>query len=121
MFANTLALVADCGIVHGHIFPYSPRTGTPAARMPQVEPEVVKARAARLRAAGDAALARHLDRQAGRTLTGLVERPGAARAADFTEIAFEGEAPVGGLADLLVTGHDGKRLLATRENPLIPA
>jgi threonylcarbamoyladenosine tRNA methylthiotransferase MtaB len=121
MFANTLDLVEEAGLAFLHVFPFSPRPGTPAARMPQVRRDVVKARAARLRAAGDAALARHLDRQAGRTLTGLVERPGAARAADFTEIAFEGEAPVGGLADLLVTGHDGKRLLATRENPLIPA
>jgi threonylcarbamoyladenosine tRNA methylthiotransferase MtaB len=80
--------------------------------MPAVKGDVVKARAARLRAAGDAALVRHLDRQAGRTLAGLVERPGLARAEDFTEIAFIGEATVGGVVDLVVTGHDGKRVTA---------
>ncbi|HEX7885766.1 MAG TPA: tRNA (N(6)-L-threonylcarbamoyladenosine(37)-C(2))-methylthiotransferase MtaB, partial [Phenylobacterium sp.] len=65
----------------------------------------------RLRAAGEAGLARHLARQAGRTLSGLVERPGLARAEDFTEIAFTGEAEVGQVAALRVTGHDGKLLL----------
>lgn len=54
MFENSLALVSDCRIVHGHIFPYSPRTGTPAARMPQVDRATIKARAARLRAACEA-------------------------------------------------------------------
>jgi len=53
-----------------------------------------------------------LQRQVGRTLAGLVERPGVARAEDFTEIAFSGEAPVGAVASLVVTGHDGKRALA---------
>jgi threonylcarbamoyladenosine tRNA methylthiotransferase MtaB len=72
----------------------------------------VKARAARLRAAGEAGLARHLARQAGRTLSGLGERPGLARAADFTEIAFEGDAPAGEIVALRVTGHDGRRVLA---------
>ncbi|HKP80278.1 MAG TPA: tRNA (N(6)-L-threonylcarbamoyladenosine(37)-C(2))-methylthiotransferase MtaB, partial [Phenylobacterium sp.] len=95
-----------------HVFPFSPRPGTPAARMPAVKRQLVKARAARLRAAGEAGLARHLERQAGRTLSGLVERPGVARAEDFTEIAFTGEAGVGQVAALRVTGHDGRRLLA---------
>ena len=112
MFENTLELVEEAGLAFLHVFPYSARPGTPAARMPAVKGEVVKARAARLRAAGDAALARHLERQIGRALKGLVERPGVARAEDFTEIAFTGEAVVGGVADLRATGHDGKRLLA---------
>ena len=112
MFENTLRLVEEAGLAFLHVFPYSARPGTPAARMPAVKGDVIKARAARLRAAGDAALARHLDRQVGRTLHGLVERPGLARAEDFTEIAFTGEAEVGGVAKLLVTGHDGKRALA---------
>jgi threonylcarbamoyladenosine tRNA methylthiotransferase MtaB len=73
---------------------------------------VVKARAAALRAAGEAALARHLDRQVGRRLMGLVEREGLARADDFTEIAFTGEAAVGEIVPLEVTGHDGRRALA---------
>ena len=112
MFENTLALVEDAGLAFLHVFPFSPRPGTPAARMPQLPKPVVKARAARLRAAGEAALARHLERQVGRTVLGLVERPGVARAEDFTEIAFEGEATVGGVARFMVTGHDRKRALA---------
>jgi len=112
MFENTLKLVEQAGLAFLHVFPFSPRPGTPAARMPQLPRDVVKARAARLRAAGEAALVRHLDAQVGRTLSGLVERPGVARAPDFTEIAFTGEAAVGGLADLVVTGHDGKRAVA---------
>ena len=114
MFENTLSLVEEAGLAFLHVFPYSARPGTPAARMPAVKGDVVKIRAARLRAAGDVALSRHLDRQAGRTLAGLVERPGLARAEDFTEIAFTGEAPVGGVVDLIVNGHDGKRVMATR-------
>ncbi len=64
-FENTLAFVEEAGLAFLHVFPYSPRPGTPAARMPQVAGAVIKARAARLRAAGDAALIRHLDRQIG--------------------------------------------------------
>jgi threonylcarbamoyladenosine tRNA methylthiotransferase MtaB len=112
MFENTLSLVEEAGLSFLHVFPYSRRPGTPAARMPPVSGPVVKARAARLRAAGDAALVRHLARQVGRTLHGLVERNGLARADDFTEIAFAGPAIVGEIVPLTVTGHDGKRVLA---------
>ena len=112
MFENTIRLVEDAGLAFLHVFPYSPRPGTPAARMPPVKGPIIKARAARLRAAGEAALARHLDRQVGRTLKGLVERPGLARAEDFTEIAFTGEAEIGQVTALHVTGHDGHRVLA---------
>jgi len=76
MFANTLALTADCDVVHGHIFPYSPRAGTPAARMPQVEVEVVKARAKQLRDAAERQRAAWLDGQIGTMQAILVERPG---------------------------------------------
>jgi threonylcarbamoyladenosine tRNA methylthiotransferase MtaB len=109
MFANTLSLVEEAGLSFLHVFPFSPRPGTPAARMPQLERGVIKARAERLRTAGDAALARHLDRQVGRTLNGLVEKDGVARAEDFTEIAFEGAAPHGKVTRLLVEAHDGRR------------
>jgi threonylcarbamoyladenosine tRNA methylthiotransferase MtaB len=112
MFENTLRLVEEANLAFLHVFPFSPRPGTPAARMPQLARSVVKARAARLRAAGEAALARHLQRQVGLTLAALVERPGLARAEDFTEIAFEGEVAVGGVVGLEVTSHDGKRALA---------
>jgi threonylcarbamoyladenosine tRNA methylthiotransferase MtaB len=112
MFENTLKLVDEAGLAFLHVFPFSARPNTPAARMPKVKGDVVKARAARLRAAGEAALARHLVAQVGRTLSGLVERPGVARAEDFTEIAFEGDAEVGQVAALRVTGHDARRALA---------
>ena len=112
MFDNTLSMVDEAGLSFLHVFPYSARPGTPAARMPAVKGPVVKDRAARLRAAGEAALARHLQRQVGRTLMGLVERDGVARAEDFTEIAFEGPAPVGEIVALRVAGHDGKRAIA---------
>jgi threonylcarbamoyladenosine tRNA methylthiotransferase MtaB len=112
MFENTLRLVEAADLAFLHVFPFSPRPGTPAARMPQVRRDEIKARAARLRAAGEAALARHLERQVGRTVLGLVERPGLARAEDFTEIAFEGQAEPGAIVALAVHGHDGQRALA---------
>jgi len=108
-FENTLAFVAEAGLAYLHVFPYSARPGTPAARMPRVDPAIVKERAARLRAAGDAALARHLDRAVGRAARALVERPGLARAEDFTEIAFAGDAIPGSVITGSVNGHDGRR------------
>jgi threonylcarbamoyladenosine tRNA methylthiotransferase MtaB len=110
-FDNTLGFVEAADLAYLHVFPFSPRPGTPAARMPQVARDVVRDRAARLRASGDAALARHLDRQVGRSVTALVEQPGRARAADFTEVAFEGQAPTGTLARMHLTGHDGRRAI----------
>ena len=65
MFVNSLNIVEECGLTHLHVFPFSPREGTPAAKMPQVRREIVKERAARLRAAGQAAYRRHLDALAG--------------------------------------------------------
>jgi threonylcarbamoyladenosine tRNA methylthiotransferase MtaB len=111
MFENTLSLVAEAGLAYLHVFPYSARPGTPAARMPAVARSVVKARAERLRNAGAAGLGRHLQAQLGRTVRGLVERPGLARAEDFTEIAFDGEADAGAIVPLTVTGHDGIRAI----------
>jgi threonylcarbamoyladenosine tRNA methylthiotransferase MtaB len=108
-FENTLAFVEETGLAYLHVFPFSPRPGAPAARMPQHPAELVHARARRLRLAGDAALARHLERQIGRRVTALVEAPGRARAEDFTEIAFAGEAPAASLIVGVVTGHDGVR------------
>ena len=112
MFENTLALVEEGGLAFLHVFPYSPRPGTPAARMPPVARAVVKERAARLRAAGEAALERHLQAQVGRTLMGLVERPGVARAEDFTEIRFSGDAEIGKIAAMSIDGVEGGKLLA---------
>ena len=112
MFENTLKLVDEAGLAFLHVFPFSPRPGTPAARMPQLQRPIIKARAARLREAGQAALQRHLAAQIGRTVSGLVEKGGVARAEDFTEIAFAGEAEVGGIVTLKITGVDGGRLAA---------
>ena len=114
MFENSLSLVEEAGLSFLHVFPFSPRSGTPAARMPQLPRPLVKARAAALRAAGDAALGRHLNRQTGRTVSAIVERAGRARAEDFTEIAFEGEAAPGEIISLRLTGHDGARAAGVR-------
>ncbi len=111
MFDQTMALVEEAGLSFLHVFPFSPRPGTPAARMPQLPRATIKARAAALRAAGDAALDRHLAAQVGRTVSGLVERGGMARAEDFTEVAFEGEAAPGSIVSLRVTGVEGRRLV----------
>lgn len=112
MFENTLSLVDEAGLAYLHVFPYSARPGTPAARMPAVPRVEVKARAARLRSAGDAALARHLQSLVGRRVTGLVEKGGVARGEDFTEIAFEGHGAVGSIIPLTITGYLGSRALA---------
>jgi threonylcarbamoyladenosine tRNA methylthiotransferase MtaB len=117
-FDNTLSLVEQAGLSFLHVFPYSPRPGTPAARMPPVPRAVVKARAAALRAAGDAALARHLDRQVGRRVSALVEKTGTARAEDFTEVAFDGDAAPGTLIGGRISGHDGKRAAMYFPSPL---
>ena len=111
-FENTLKLVEEAGLSFLHVFPYSARPGTPAAKMPPVKGPVIKDRARRLREAGDAALQRHLERQVGRVLNGLVERDGFARADDFTEIAFSGAAPVGEIVRMRITGVEGARVVA---------
>ena len=82
--------------------------------MPAVSGKIVKTRAERLRAAGDLALARHLQRQVGREVAGLVEREGVARAEDFTEIRFTGAAPIGEVVPLRIIGADGKTARAER-------
>ena len=112
MFANTLALAGDCGLTHLHVFPYSPRPGTPAARMPAVQSAIVAERAARLRAEGERRLSAHLDRQIGRDLEILAERGGIGRARDFSPVKLaEAHAP-GTFATVRIAGHDDQRLIA---------
>jgi threonylcarbamoyladenosine tRNA methylthiotransferase MtaB len=111
MFEASLALVDDCGLTHLHVFPFSPRPETPAAKMPQVDALTIKDRARRLRLAGDRALARHLDTQTGKTLRLLTERGGMARAEDFTPARIADVLP-GRMIEARVTGHDGHRLVA---------
>jgi len=110
-FGRSLDLVAECGLTHLHVFPYSPRPGTPAARMPPVAPEAIRARAARLRTAGADALRRHLDAQVGRRLTVLAERGGIGRSADFTAVRLAGAVAAGTFHDVGIAGHDGARLI----------
>jgi threonylcarbamoyladenosine tRNA methylthiotransferase MtaB len=108
-FANTLSLIEACGLAFVHAFPFSPREGTPASRMPQVDRRVVKARAARLREAGRAALEKHLERWVGREETGVIERHGIVRLPDFTPVRFDGRGK--GFQRLRFTHHDGAHLI----------
>ncbi|SEI07268.1 tRNA (N(6)-L-threonylcarbamoyladenosine(37)-C(2))-methylthiotransferase MtaB [Paracoccus alkenifer] len=111
-FQNSLKLVEDCGLTFLHVFPYSPRKGTPAARMPAVPGPAIRERAARLRAAGDTALRAHLDAQLGQRHRILTEGPRIGRTEQFTEVTLTRDMPEGALLDLVITGHDGARLTA---------
>jgi threonylcarbamoyladenosine tRNA methylthiotransferase MtaB len=112
MFARSLDLVDECGLTQLHVFPFSPRPGTPAARMPQVAREVVKQRAARLRQKGEAALRAHLDREVGARRRALAEQPLLARTEQFTPVRLAAPATPGALFDVRIVGHDGRQLLA---------
>ncbi|SDA52785.1 tRNA (N(6)-L-threonylcarbamoyladenosine(37)-C(2))-methylthiotransferase MtaB [Mesorhizobium qingshengii] len=111
MFENSEKIVEECGLTHLHVFPFSPREGTPAARMPQVRREVVKQRAARLRAAGEAAYRSHLSSLAGTRQSILIERDGLGRTEGFTLAALATGSP-GEIVQADITGHDGARLIA---------
>ncbi|TIM03963.1 MAG: tRNA (N(6)-L-threonylcarbamoyladenosine(37)-C(2))-methylthiotransferase MtaB [Mesorhizobium sp.] len=111
MFEKSLEIVEECGLTHLHVFPFSPREGTPAARMPQLRRELVKQRAARLRAAGDAAYRSHLSSLAGTRQSILVERDGLGRTEGFTLAAVSAGAP-GEIVDAAIAGDDGVRLIA---------
>jgi threonylcarbamoyladenosine tRNA methylthiotransferase MtaB len=111
MFENSLAIVEECGLTHLHVFPFSPRAGTPAARMPQVARAAVKERAARLRAAGERAYRAHLDRLTGSRQSILIEHDGVGRTEGFTLAAIDAGAP-GEIVEAVIAGHDGSRLMA---------
>ncbi len=114
MFANSLALIDDCDIVFGHIFPYSPRAGTPAARMPQVGRTIARERAAMLREANGIRRQRWLDTQVGRTASMLVERDGrTGHAENFAAISLAAPAAPGTIIDVRLTARDGDRMIAT--------
>ncbi|MDX2205510.1 MAG: tRNA (N(6)-L-threonylcarbamoyladenosine(37)-C(2))-methylthiotransferase MtaB [Hyphomicrobiaceae bacterium] len=110
MFQRSLDLVAECGLTFLHVFPFSPRPGTPAQRMPQVARAVAKARAARLRAEGEAALAAFLAAQVGTLQEVLLERGATGRTRQFAEIVLDGEVLPGRLVPARVTRSDGRRL-----------
>ena len=116
MFENSLALVEDCGLTYLHVFPYSARKGTPAAKMPQVPLALRKDRAARLRAAGVAALERFLDSQAGRPAAVLIEKQEddgrfLGRSETFAPVLLH-SGEIGAVVQVRITGRDGARLTA---------
>ena len=122
MFRRTLDLVEDCGLVFLHVFPYSERPGTPAARMPAVSKRVRRERAARLRARGAAALQAWLAGQAGREISTLIEGEGKGRSEHYAAVRFDGDAfardangggcPAGSIVPMRVTGAADDTLLA---------
>jgi len=110
MFANSLSVVDDCNLTYLHVFPFSPRQGTPAARMPQVARPIVKERAAQLRAKGAASLSRFLDGQGGSEVELLIEQDGVGRTRQFAEMRLPTAVAAGALVRARVSGHDGQRL-----------
>lgn len=110
MFANSLSVVDECDLTYLHVFPFSPRAGTPAARMPQVERRVVKERAARLRHKGAGTLSRFLDRHTNSEVQLLVEKGGVGRTPQFAEMRVPAAIPAGALVRARVSGHNGQRL-----------
>jgi threonylcarbamoyladenosine tRNA methylthiotransferase MtaB len=111
MFARSQSLVEDCGLTFLHVFPYSPRPGTPAARMPQVDGRTIKERAKRLRATGEAALRRRLDTEIGATRSVLIESATQGRTEHFVPVAIA-DGVAGEVRAMTITGHDGARLIA---------
>jgi threonylcarbamoyladenosine tRNA methylthiotransferase MtaB len=115
MFQATLDLVQDCGLTYLHVFPFSARPGTPAAKMPTLPGAVIKDRAQRLRDAGDAALAAHLSRHIGKRLRILTERGGTGRAEDFSQVHV-GDVLPGLLIEREIIASDGKKLIAAERD-----
>ena len=109
MFANAVSLAEEARIAHLHVFPYSPREGTPAARMPQIDRALVKERATRLRATGLMLHRAHLDSMVGTQQSLLVENNGLAHTENFTTVTAPGLKPRDILA-VTITGHDGRHL-----------
>jgi threonylcarbamoyladenosine tRNA methylthiotransferase MtaB len=110
MFSRSLDLVEECGLTFLHVFPYSPRPGTSAARMPQVAGGAIKARAKRLRAAGEAALQRRLQAEIGTTRDVLIESEKQGRTEHYLPVAVAG-ARVGSVVPLMIAGSDGEQLI----------
>ncbi|ALI55814.1 tRNA (N(6)-L-threonylcarbamoyladenosine(37)-C(2))-methylthiotransferase MtaB [Celeribacter marinus] len=112
-FENSLKLVSDCDLTWLHVFPYSKREGTPAAKIPsQVNGKTIKERAARLRSAGDAQVARHLTAQIGRTHRILMENPLMGRTEQFTEVSFSAQQVEGQIVTATILGVSGTQLTA---------
>jgi len=108
MFENTMRLVDECGLTWLHVFPFSPRPGTPAAKMPQVARDVGKARAERLRAKGRARVLAHLEEGLGATRPVLMETATLGRTHQFTPVRVAEEARAGDILALRLAAHDGQ-------------
>ncbi len=111
-FENSLKLVEECQLTWLHVFPYSPRPGTPAARMPAVDGRLIKARAAALRSAGQRRVDAHLERQLGRRHSVLMENPLMGRTEQFAEVHFTNAQTEGAIVDTVISGRDGDHLQA---------
>jgi threonylcarbamoyladenosine tRNA methylthiotransferase MtaB len=112
MFANSLALVKDCNLTWLHVFPYSARQGTPAAKIPPVNGKIIKTRAAQLRAAGDAQVKQHLAAQIGKTHHILMENPRMGRTQQFAEVTFQTDQPESQIVTTKIIGTAGHQLTA---------
>lgn len=112
MFSRSLDIVEECSLTHLHVFPFSPRPGTPAARMPQVARDIVKDRARRLREKGEVALLKHLSGEVGARRNVLIEANQVGRTEGFTLVRFAGAVTQGTIVPTTIAGHDGKDLLA---------
>jgi threonylcarbamoyladenosine tRNA methylthiotransferase MtaB len=112
MFARSLELVDECGLTQLHVFPFSPRPGTPAARMPQVHRAIAKERARRLREKGEMALRRHLDQEIGCRRRVLAESRALGRTEQFVPVRLATPTEPGVIFNLTMTGHDGRQLMA---------
>ena len=112
MFENSLKLVEECDLTWLHVFPYSPRNGTPAARMPAVNGKIIKERAAQLRAVGERQVSAHLDQQVGKTHHILMENSKMGRTEQFTEVRFETDQPEGQIVTVQIIGQSGTQLTA---------
>jgi threonylcarbamoyladenosine tRNA methylthiotransferase MtaB len=110
----SLRLVEECDLTWLHVFPYSPRKGTPAAKMPAVDGHTIRDRARRLRAAGELAVTRHLTAQVDRTHSVLMEHPRMGRTAQFAEVAFDTDQPEGRIVEARITAYRDGQLLARR-------
>jgi threonylcarbamoyladenosine tRNA methylthiotransferase MtaB len=111
MFGHSLDLVDECGLTQLHVFPFSPRPGTPAARMPQLDRAIVKERARRLREKGEAALRQHLDLEIGGRRRVLAESRALGRTEQFMPVRLAAPVEPGVIVDLTMTGHDGRQLM----------
>jgi threonylcarbamoyladenosine tRNA methylthiotransferase MtaB len=112
MFGRSLDLVDECGLTQLHVFPFSPRPGTPAARMPQLDRGIIKERASRLREKGEAALRQHLDLEIGVRRRVLAESRALGRTEQFLPVRLAAPVEPGVIVDLTMKAHDGRQLMA---------